>query len=99
MCNRCRRLLNLTNPGVISHNEILEMYREIVDPSFTWKNFTIEEQDKVLTSKRSNNRLDTSKLESIYPNIHIPDIHTAVRDCLVQMAQNINEAKYKKQSK
>jgi hypothetical protein len=30
--------LNLTNPGLISHNKILEMYREIVDPNFTWKN-------------------------------------------------------------
>ena len=26
--------LNLTNPGLISHNEILEMYKEIVDPEF-----------------------------------------------------------------
>lgn len=99
MADKTTGTINLTNPGVISHNEILEMYCEIVDPSFTWKNFTIEEQDKVLASKRSNNRLDTSKLESIYPNIHIPDIHTAVRDCLVQMAQNINDAKHKKQSK
>ena len=36
--------INLTNPGVISHNEILEMYRELVNPEFTWANFTIEEQ-------------------------------------------------------
>ena len=34
---------NFTNPGVISHNEILEMYRYIVDNTFKWKNFTIEE--------------------------------------------------------
>ena len=30
---------NMTNPGLISHNEILTMYKEIVDPSFTWKKF------------------------------------------------------------
>jgi 3,5-epimerase/4-reductase len=30
--------MNLTNPGLISHNEILEMYKEIIDPNFTWKN-------------------------------------------------------------
>ena len=29
--------LNLTNRGLISHNEILEMYKEIVNPSFTGK--------------------------------------------------------------
>ena len=35
--------VNLTNPGLISHNEILEMYREIIDADFKWKNFTIEQ--------------------------------------------------------
>lgn len=73
---------NLTNPGVISHNEILQMYKEIVDPLFTWNNFTIEEQDKILVSKRSNNYLDTSKLEKEYPNI--PTIHDSIRNCLKQ---------------
>ena len=29
--------INLTNPGTISHNEILEMYREFVDKDLTWK--------------------------------------------------------------
>ena len=28
--------IQLTNPGTISHEEILEMYREIVDPEKTW---------------------------------------------------------------
>lgn len=55
--------VNLVNPGVISHNEILELYKEIVDPSFTWENFSLEEQNKVLKSLRSNNCLDTTELE------------------------------------
>ena len=38
--------INFTNPGLISHNEILEMYKEIVDNNFTWTNFTKEEQSK-----------------------------------------------------
>ena len=58
--------INFTNPGTITHNEILEMYAQYVDPSFTWNNFSIEEQDKVIDSKRSNNRLDTSLLERKY---------------------------------
>ncbi|KAK2664689.1 hypothetical protein Ddye_003263, partial [Dipteronia dyeriana] len=41
-------IYNFTNPGVVSHNEILEMYREYIDPNFTWKNFTLEEQAKVI---------------------------------------------------
>ena len=60
---------NLTNPGLISHNEILEMYKKIVDPDFTWKNFTQEEQSEVLAADRSNNYLNTEKLQSLYPQI------------------------------
>lgn len=40
-------LLNLTNPGVISHNELLQYYKDYIDPEFTWKNFTVEEQARV----------------------------------------------------
>ena len=72
--------MNLTNPGLISHNEILEMYKEIVDPNFTWKNFTKEEQSKILDSDRSNNYLDTSRLESLYPDVK--NIKDSVRDIL-----------------
>ena len=75
--------VNLTNPGLISHNEILEMYKEIVDPEFTWKNFTVEEQNKILAAGRSNNFLDTSKLEKMYPNVK--NIKDSVRDILVEM--------------
>lgn len=72
--------INLTNPGLISHNEILEMYREIVDPLFKWENFTLEEQSRILESERSNNLLNTTKLEYLYP--HVKNIKDAVRDCL-----------------
>lgn len=34
---------NMTNPGLITHNEMLEMYKEIVDPSKTWTNFDINQ--------------------------------------------------------
>lgn len=58
--------INLTNPGVISHDEILNAYKEKVDSTKTWENMTIEEQNGILKSKRSNNWLDTTKLESQY---------------------------------
>lgn len=70
---------NFTNPGVISHNEILEMYQELVDPFFKWENMTVNQQNGVLVAQRSNNLLDTSKLESKY---QVDDIKTAVRKCL-----------------
>ena len=77
--------INLTNPGVISHNEILQMYKEIVDPNFTWENFTYEEQLKLLANGRSNNYLDTSLLESMYPNIL--NIKDSMRNCLERMKE------------
>jgi len=78
--------INLTNPGLISHNEILEMYKEIVNPAFKWDNFTIEEQAKVLSAGRSNNYLDTTILEKLYPNVM--SIKESVRQCLVNMKNN-----------
>lgn len=79
MQNNEQGTFNFTNPGTISHNEILEMYKELVDPNFTWNNFTIEEQDTILLGKRSNNLLDTNKLESKYAILSIKD---SVRKCL-----------------
>jgi len=57
-------VFNLTNPGAISHNEVLTLYKAHVDPSFEWTNFSLEEQSKVITAGRSNNTLDTAKLEA-----------------------------------
>lgn len=85
-----RGTVNLTNPGLITHNEILEMYKEIVDPNFTWENFSIEDQNKILASKRSNNCLDTSILEQDDKN-NIKNIKDAVREILVNMKENKKE--------
>jgi 3,5-epimerase/4-reductase len=76
MLNKETGTYNMVNPGLISHNEILELYREIVNPNFTWKNFTIDEQDQILASKRSNNYLSTDKLSNKYS---IPDIKDSIR--------------------
>jgi 3,5-epimerase/4-reductase len=72
---------NLCNKGAITHNEILELYKTHVDNNFTWKNFSIEEQNKVLLSKRSNIELSTDKLYELYPNI--PDIRTSIENCMI----------------
>lgn len=73
---------NLTNPGLISNNEILEIYREVIDPDFTWENFTIDEQNNILDSKRANNYLNTSKIENLY---HIDNIKDSVRNLFIRM--------------
>lgn len=69
-----RGIWNFTNPGVISHNEILEMYKNYMDPNFKWTNFTLEEQAKVIVAPRSNNEMDASKLKAEFPELlHIKD--------------------------
>lgn len=91
MRNHLTGTINLTNPGLISHNEILEMYKEIVDPSFTWKNFSQEEQRKILAADRSNNYLDTTKLEKLFP--HVQPIKEAIKKCLIEYKENLDNEK------
>ncbi|KAG9456046.1 hypothetical protein H6P81_000554 [Aristolochia fimbriata] len=65
----CRGIWNFTNPGVVSHNEILEMYKQYIDPNFTWSNFNLEEQAKVIVAPRSNNEMDASKMKKEFPDL------------------------------
>jgi len=80
MNNKTTGTFNMVNKGIISHNEILEMYKKYIDNDFTWKNFTIEEQNLILLSMRSNIQLSNDKLYNLYPNI--PDIKTSVEKCI-----------------
>lgn len=73
---------NFTNPGAISHNEILALYKKHIAPDFTWNNFTEEEQNAVLKSQRSNCELDVSKLTELYP---VTEIHAALESVMIKM--------------
>jgi hypothetical protein len=88
MVRRKTGTYNCTNPGLISHNKILTSYRDLINPSFTWENFTLEEQSKVLKSDRSNNLLDTTLAESEYPEIK--GIAESVNSILLKLNKNIN---------
>lgn len=80
---------NFTNPGVISHNEILALYKEYVDPEFTWENFSIDEQNLILKAKRSNNELDVSKLRKKFPELK--EIHEAIVDVFKKIQKTRSE--------
>eukprot|EP00591_Stephanopyxis_turris_P014159 CAMPEP_0195538746 /NCGR_PEP_ID=MMETSP0794_2-20130614/49691_1 /TAXON_ID=515487 /ORGANISM="Stephanopyxis turris, Strain CCMP 815" /LENGTH=314 /DNA_ID=CAMNT_0040672753 /DNA_START=544 /DNA_END=1488 /DNA_ORIENTATION=+ len=81
---------NFTNPGVISHNQVLDLYKKYIDPTYTYKNFTVEEQAKVIKAGRSNNELDTTKLMRDMPDgIVINDILTACDLCFQRMKTNL----------
>lgn len=57
VCPMFQGVFNFCNPGAISHNEILDLYKQYIDPTFEYTNFTVEEHDKILVAKRSNNTL------------------------------------------
>lgn len=76
--------INLTNPGYMSHDQILSLYRDYVDAGLRWENIGKEEHDAMLLSKRSNNVLDTTLLQSWYPDV--PNLTDAVTECISRMA-------------
>jgi len=83
---------NFTNPGVISHNEVLDLYTKIIDPTYTYKNFTLEEQSKILAAARSNNELDTTKLLRDMPDgIEINEIKKSYELCFQRMKVNLEK--------
>ncbi len=79
-----RGVYNFTNPGAISHNEILSLYRQYVQPDFQWLNFTLAEQAQILKAGRSNNELDVAKLLREYP--HVPEVHASMAAVFQRMA-------------
>ncbi|QPC58085.1 hypothetical protein HYE67_000316 [Fusarium culmorum] len=80
-------VFNFTNPGAVSHNEVLTLFRDIIRPNLTWSNFSIEEQSHVIKAGRSNCMLDTSKLEAKAREygFTIPEVHGAYRLCFERM--------------
>ena len=89
MCNGITGCYNFTNPGTISHNQILSLYRQYIDPDYTWTNFTLEQQAEILKAGRSNNKLDCRKLLSLYPNID--HISTAIVKLFERMSVNTSQ--------
>ena len=78
---------NFTNPGVVTHDEVLSMYRDTIQPNFTWKNFCQEEQRKILAADRSNNCLDTTKLEALYTQLK--PINESLQDVFQRMKTHV----------
>jgi 3,5-epimerase/4-reductase len=72
--------VNLVNPGLISHNEILTMYKEIVNSKMEWINVSLEE-----TKNRHFNCLDTTLLCHMYPQVKESKI--AIIDILKNMKE------------
>lgn len=75
---------NLVNPGLIEHASILEMYKQVVDPTHTWVSVDYETQMKFIKSHRSNNWLSTAKLAAFCceNGLPLPSIQESVFRCI-----------------
>lgn len=67
--------LNAVNPGVIDHSTILKWYKELQNPNHEWE----EVETLTLGSGRSNNELDTTRIQSLS---FVPNIQDSVRQIL-----------------
>lgn len=86
--NQITGIYNFVNPGTISHNEILDLYTKYINSNYKYSNFTIEEQNKILKAKRSNNTLSTNKLENLFISINIPNIYTSIENIFKNLCIN-----------
>jgi hypothetical protein len=84
-------IYNFCNPGAISHNEVLDLYKKYVDPDYTYTNFTLEEQEKILKAGRSNNTLDHTKLMEACEGLEINEIHVAMEKVFQRMRINLEK--------
>jgi len=56
-------IYNVANPGPMTHKQILDLYKEIVDPKFTYTIISLDQLHEMTKAKRSNCILNTKKLE------------------------------------
>lgn len=85
---RASGIYNMTNPGGITHGEILDLYREIVDPSFTYEIFSLEELSGITKAERSNCVLSSEKREAIGATMR--PVRDALRDTLQKYKKNLH---------
>ena len=79
--------VNFVN-GAISHGEILQLYRELVDPTHTFESIDETQLQTLLVAKRSNNILDNTKLQSMCQV-------TPMRECIVKALSKMKDTREK----
>jgi 3,5-epimerase/4-reductase len=71
-------IYNIVNPGTITHKEMLDKYKELVDKNFKYT--IIDTRELKTKAGRSNCVLNTDKLKR--EGIELPDIHLAIEEVL-----------------
>ena len=78
---------NFTNPGTISHNECLDLYKEHIDSSYSYSNFTVEEQASVPWRPLSQ---PSASLQPKY-TVHLSRLHNSHRPLIATRGRERQE--------
>ncbi len=78
-------IYNICNPGTISPLQIMELYREWVDPSHDCEALTMEQLRQTLQADRSNCLLNTEKLNEF--GIQLRPVREAIQNVMRQRKQ------------
>lgn len=75
-------IYNIANPGPVAHGRILDLYKEMVDPAFTYELIPVDElySRGLAKAERSNCILNTAKLAQA--GIVLPPAEERIKDCL-----------------
>ncbi|MAG22105.1 MAG: hypothetical protein CL943_02260 [Candidatus Diapherotrites archaeon] len=87
--NNATGIYNVVNKGAITHSEILELYKEIVDSNIDYEIISLEELYKITKAERSNCILSTEKLEK---ECKVRDVREALEICLPKYKKELEKA-------
>lgn len=76
---------NVVNPEPLSHRQILDLYKKIVDPSFDYQIISMEELSKITKAGRSNCVLNGAKLAA---EIELPKLSERLIGLFTNFVQN-----------
>ncbi len=79
-------VLNAVNPGVYEHKDLLEKYREIVDPKKSFEYIGRDEFEGMTKAKRSNCVLSTANTDKL--GISLPNVQDSLSKILEQYKMN-----------
>ncbi len=81
---RATGIYNVTNPGPASPYRIMQRYREIVDPAYSFERITVEDMHSVVKAARSNCILSSDKLTR--EGLRLLPVDAALEEALNHMA-------------
>jgi nucleoside-diphosphate-sugar epimerase len=81
-------IYNLVNNGIITHTEILDLYKLYVNPYYKYTIISEEEQNEKLYALRSNCQISNNKVSQY---IKIPYVKESVANIFIEMKKVINK--------